>query len=213
MVKISTSLLSIEKTLVQAIKDLNKTNTDYLHIDIMDGKFVENKSFTFNEIKKISKLTDKPLDVHLMVKNPLKYINDYALLNVEYITFHLEAVKNPLQVIEHIKSTGIKCGISVKSTTKIKELFPFLKLIDLVLIMSVNPGYGNQAFNPDSIARIRFLKEQINKENVKVSIAVDGGINNLNAKECIQYGTDILVSGSFITNSSDYQKQIDLLKE
>lgn len=212
MMKISTSFLSSEGSITDTIKKIEKTDTDYIHVDIMDGKFVSEKTFSFSEIKKISTYTTKPLDVHLMVANPSKYINDYAMLDTEYLTFHYEAVKDVRKVIEAVKMTGIRCGLSINPETGVKDIYPFLSDLDLVLVMSVEPGKGGQKFIDNTLEKISNLKEEIINQGLLTKIEVDGGINKETAYSCREAGADILVSGSFITNEESYQKQIDLLR-
>ncbi len=211
MVKISTSILGIKENLIENIEKLNKTSTDYIHIDIMDGKFVENTSFDFSTIKKIYEKTNKPLDIHFMVKNPYKYIEEYKILNPSYITIHYE-IDNIEKYINQIKQNNIKVGISLKPNTDIEKIFSLLKDIDLVLIMSVEPGYGGQKFIESSLEKVEKLKRYISDKKLNTIIEIDGGINNENAKLCINSGVDILVSGNFITNSNNYEEKIKQLK-
>lgn len=203
--KISTSFLSsinIPKDLVK----LNETDTDYIHVDIMDGKFVKKKTMPFKEMRNIYKYTSKRLDVHLMVKNPKKYIKDYASLNTEYITFHIET-DDVLKNLELIKKYGIKCGLAIKPNTEIKELVPYLPLLDLVLIMSVEPGEGGQKFMDDAENKINELKVLLKEYKSKALINVDGGINKDTKDKC--KNADILVVGSYVVLSDDFQKRID----
>lgn len=212
MVKISVSILSSKDSMIETVKKIDKTDAEYIHIDIMDGKFVNNKSFIFSEIKKISKYTSKKLDVHLMVENPLKYIKDYALLNTEYITIHYE-IGNKLDMsLNQIREVGLKCGISINPATNIESIYSYLDKVDLVLIMSVNPGKAGQEFIESSLEKIEKLKEEINKRNLNVLVEIDGGINEELALLCIERGTDIIVSGSYITNTDDYQEQINKIR-
>ena len=211
MVKVSTSILSIKENLLDNIKKINNTTSDFIHLDIMDGIFVNNKTYTFDEIEEIYKITNKPLDVHLMVQEPLKYIEEYKKINPSYITVHYE-VPNYIDCIREIKKNNIKAGISIKPNTKVQDIFNILNEVDLVLIMSVEPGFGGQEFISNSINKINELKKYIDENNLDVLIEVDGGINNETSKKCVDAGIDILVSGSFITNSDDYQVQIDKLK-
>lgn len=211
MIEVSTSLLSIKEDLYQNIKKLNNTSTDYIHVDIMDGKFVNNTSFNFDEIKKISTITSKPLDVHLMVKNPESYTEEYKTLNPKYITIHYE-IDNLDKYIKQIKDNNIKIGISIKPETDVENIIPLIKEIDLVLVMSVDPGYGGQKFIDTSLDKIYNLKKYINGNKLNTLIEVDGGINNINSKKCIDNGVDILVSGSYITNSDNYEEQIKKLR-
>jgi len=211
MKKVSVSILSGKDNLVAVVKKIDKTNVDYIHVDIMDGKFVSNKSFTFSEVRNLTKYTTKKLDVHLMVNDPDKYIEDYANLNVEYITIHYEIGKNINKFIDKIKEYGIKCGISIKPETEINSIVPYLNKIDLILLMSVNPGMGGQEFISTSIEKIRALR-QLLSNYPNILIEVDGGINDVVAPMCIEAGADILVAGSFIISSNNYQNNIDKLK-
>lgn len=210
MVKIAVSILS--KNDDETIAKLNNTNLDYYHLDIMDGIFVKEIYFPLSKIKEISHKLHHKLDVHLMVQDYDYYINNLHDLNIEYITIHYETLNN-IDVIKKIKSKGIKCGLSIKPNTDIKDIFPLLDNLDLVLIMSVEPGYGGQEFIISSLDKVRLLKEEINKRNLKTIISIDGGINNVNAASCIEAGCDMLVSGSYIIKQDDYQKAIDILRK
>ena len=191
------------------LKKLNETNIDYIHVDIMDGKFVKNKTMPFSEMKNIYKFTDKRLDVHLMVERPEKYIPLYAELNTEYITFHVET-ENVEANLDLIKSYGIKSGLAIKPNTEIKELVPYLPLIDLVLVMSVEPGEGGQPFIDSTTEKLVELKQLLKEYNKDIKINVDGWINDKTREKCSL--SDIVVSGSYIVNSMDFQKQIDNLR-
>lgn len=208
---VSASILNKDIKPNVLVNEVNKTDADYLHLDIMDGHFVKNKTWTYSEILKITKNNTKKLDVHLMVNNPTKYIENYALLNTEYITFHYEAVKNIEETISLIKNYGIKVGISIKPTTSTKHILPYLKDIDLILFMSVNPGKSGQKFNDKVLTKISEVKEYINNNHLNTSIEVDGGINNENIDLLKTSGTDIVVSASFI-HDGDMQEKINLLR-
>lgn len=210
--KISASFLSIKNDLKTNIKILDQTNIDYLHLDIMDGKFVSNKTWRFTEIKNLLKNTNNLKDIHLMVDDVKKYIRKYKKLKPEYITFHLEATKTPLKVINILKKNNIKVGISIKPDTNVEELRPYLSLVDLVLVMSVEPGKGGQEFLTSSIDKINYLDNMRLKNNYKYVIEVDGGINDNNYHLLKSSNVDIVVVGSFITNSKNYQEQIAKLK-
>ncbi len=207
--KVSASFLS-SKNIVEDIKKLDKTSVDYIHLDIMDGIFVPNKTLPFSEMKNIYKYTNKRLDTHLMVEDVEKYIKDYATLNCEYITFHLETDQDIMKNIELIKKYSIKVGLSIKPDTKIKELVPYLPLIDMVLIMSVEPGRGGQSFIEETPLKIKELKELIKAYNFNIVINVDGGINNLTKTKCTD--SDIVVAGSYIINSDDFEESINNLR-
>lgn len=208
--KLSASFLSIKDNIKENIKRLDNTRVDYLHLDIMDGIFVSNSTKPFSEIKELVSGTTKPYDVHLMVSDIKSYIDDYKALNPEYITFHIEVYDNPIDIINYIKSLGIKVGVSIKPNTDIDRLLPFLDKIDLVLVMSVEPGYGGQEFIRNAEDRIDELFEIRKNNNYDFLIEVDGGINDKTIEYCRK--ADIVVVGSFITNKPDYQYQIDLLK-
>lgn len=210
MTKVSASILSVND-LDDTIKELNTLDIDYIHLDIMDGKFVPNTSFTYDQIKKIIEVSEKPFDVHLMVRNVEDYIYHYAMLNTEYITFHYEVLKD-LKIIKKIKNYGIKCGISVKPSTDIELIYELLPYIDMVLIMSVEPGRGGQKFIDNSLNKIKKLKDYIKKNNLNVIISVDGGINNNTGVNCVKNGADMLVVGSALINSNDKENFIKELK-
>lgn len=209
--KVSVSILSNSIKPVDIVKKLDNTKADYIHIDIMDGKFVENKTWTVSEIKKITSCSKLPLDVHLMVENPSKYIEDFALLNTSYIAFHYEAVKDIDKMINEIKKYGLKVGIAIKPETSEELLFPYLSKIDEVLVMSVHPGKSGQLFIESTPNKIKRLKEEILRQNVKTIISVDGGINDETGKLCLQKGIDMLVSASYI--HKDITNNINILKK
>lgn len=208
---ISASFLSIKNNLKENIKKLDNTNIDYLHLDIMDGHFVLNKTWDIAEIKELLNGTKKPLDVHLMVSDLDKYINDYQALDPEYITFHYEAIDNPSEAIKKIKQTGSKVGISIKPATDITVLDPFLDELDLVLVMSVEPGAGGQAFLPSAIYKIDYLKEMKQNNNYQYLISVDGGLNEETLN--LVKDADLLVIGSAITKNDNYAEEVDKLKK
>lgn len=208
--KVSVSILSSTINAVDIVKKLDNTKADYIHIDLMDGKFVDNKSWTFSEIKKITSYSHLPLDVHLMVGSPKKYIEDYALLNTNDIIFHYEAVNDVSEMIEYIKNYGLRVGIAISPDTDVKVLFPYLKDIDIALIMSVYPGKSGQSFIESTPDRIRELKDEIIRQEAKTIISVDGGINDETALLCKEAGVDMLVSASYI--HKDIVNNIETLK-
>ncbi|HHW69503.1 MAG TPA: ribulose-phosphate 3-epimerase [Tenericutes bacterium] len=208
--KIAASYLAITDNLEENINLLDNTTIDYIHVDVMDGIFVQNKTYDYEYIESILKNTKKKKDVHLMVKDVYNYIDLYSKLNPEYITVHIELEQNLLDVIKYIKQKKIKAGISINPGTYIGKLDPYLSCIDLVLIMSVEPGYGGQKFLDSSIEKIYYLINKRKENNYNYVIEVDGGINDETIN--IIDKADIAVVGSFITNSDDYQKQVDKLK-
>ena len=212
MTKISASLLSIRDKLNETILEFNDLDIDYIHLDIMDNLFVPYNSFTNDEIKLITTLTNKPLDVHLMVKDIDKYIYDYVILNTKYITIHYEALED-ISIIKKIKNFGIKCGISIKPNTNVEKIYDLLQLVDMVLIMSVEPGRGGQEFIPSALEKVKKLKDKIKNDNLDVIISIDGGINNIRAIECLNSGVDMLVIGSALVNSENKEELIKNIKK
>ncbi|MDD2203154.1 MAG: ribulose-phosphate 3-epimerase [Bacilli bacterium] len=210
MVKISVSVLS--KNNRETIEKLNRTSIDYFHIDVMDGKFVDETNFSISKIEEVSNYALKKLDVHLMVEYPNSYIASLPLSKIEYITVHYESLNGDFSILEKIRDKGIKCGISIKPNTDVQLIFNLLDKIDLVLIMSVEPGYGGQDFLDSSLTKVRLLKSEIKNRNLPILISIDGGINNENSSKCIEAGCDMLVSGSYIISSNDYEKAVDLLR-
>ncbi len=205
--KIAVSFIKSNKSYIETIKEIEKTDADFIHVDVMDGKFVKNKTFTLGELSKLLSKVTKPLDIHLMVSNPLKWIDDLATFNTIFITFHYEAISNPMEVINEIKSRGIKVGISIKPKTSINKIREFLPYIDQVLVMSVEPGKGGQAFKNDQILKINKLKEM--QKDYSYLISVDGGINDENIN---LIDSDMVAVGSFITMNDNYQGQINKLR-
>ena len=207
--KISASFLSSSNIPVD-LKRLNETDVDYIHVDVMDGKFVPNKTMPFSEMKNIYKYTDKRLDVHLMVEDPKKYIPLYAELNTEYITFHVELMDYIEENLELIKSYGIKCGLAIKPSTPVKNLVPYLPLLDLILVMGVEPGQGGQSFIPETQHKLEEVRALLEAYHSDVMISVDGGIDDQTCKLC--QDCDILTSGSYIIRSESFQEQINKLR-
>lgn len=205
MKEVSTSILS-EKNMFKLITELNNSNTDYIHLDIMDNKFVPNKFLTVGDTLKALNQITKKVDVHLMVENPELYIKKMALYDISYITVHYE-IKNYKKYIDMIKGYGFRAGISIKPQTPIESIYDLLEDISLVLIMSVEPGLSSQKFIEVTKDKIDKLKEEIKRRNLNVKISVDGGINN----QVLDYvkNADILVSCSYVLE--DYNN-IDILK-
>ena len=203
--KISASFLSIKDNLKENIDLLTKCDIDYLHLDIMDGIFVKNKTWDISEIKNLINY-NKPLDVHLMVSDVYKYVDEYKDLNPEFITFHYEVDLDIMDIINYIKKYNIKVGLSIKLNTKVDEIIPYLPYLDLILVMSVEPGEGGQKFIIDSVDKIKKLKEL----KGDYLIEVDGGINDSTIS--LVKDVDIAVIGSYIT-SGNYEEKIKSIKE
>ena len=208
---VSGSFLSDKLKPKEAINIFDKSDADYLHVDIMDGKFVLNKTYTIGDVIKFSSYTSKMMDIHLMVKNPDKYIDELCMLNVNDIIFHYEAVKNQMDVINHIKNNGVKAGVAINPETSPKVLFDLLPFIDIVLVMTVEPGKSGQKFMESVLYKIDVLKKEIDEKGYKTLISVDGGVNETNIDLLKEKKVDILVSSSYLL-SGDVNNKIFLMK-
>jgi ribulose-phosphate 3-epimerase len=206
--KVSTSILNSNNRIDDVLK-LNRTNTSYIHIDVMDGEFVDDIQFKINEIKAVNRVTRHPMDVHLMANDPIKYIMELGDMNIDYITFHLEIRRNKEKIISKIKEMGYKVGISINPNTDIEKIEPYLKDIDLVLIMSVEPGRGGQEFLDSTIDKINKLRKMIDDNKYNCLIEVDGGINDKTIS--LVNNVDIAVVGSYIIKSDNYYLSIEKL--
>lgn len=209
--KVSVSILGLDDR-KKAISLLNNTNCDYIHIDVMDGSFVPNKQFTTEEINNLGIISKKKFDVHLMVDNPREYIENLDISNIEYIIVHSEIAKDINELLDLIKSYNVKCGLSIKPNTDISILTPYLNKLDLILVMSVEPGFSGQEFISNSLDKVSKLKQIIKNNNLDIVMAIDGGINGSNASLVKKSGIDMVVSGSYVTNSLDYQDKINDLR-
>ena len=193
------------------ISMINDSKADWFHIDVMDGVFVPNISFGTPIMNVLKKYTKKPLDVHLMIINPDNYIEKFAELGSSVLTVHFEACTHLHRTIQRIKSLNMKAGVAINPHTPISSLESIIKEIDLVCIMSVNPGFGGQSFIETTYQKIKDLKSLINKCNSKTLIEIDGGVNSENAKKLIENGADVLVAGSFVFKSENPTNTISTL--
>ncbi len=216
MIKIAPSILSANfLTLGEEIKAAEAAGVDMLHIDIMDGHFVPNITIGPFIVESIRAITSLPLDVHLMIEEPDRYIGDFIKAGADYLTIHYEACVHLHRTVQQIKESGIKAGVSLNPATPIWSLEHILQDIDIALLMSVNPGFGGQEFIPETIDKIKTLKNLIREKGLSTSIEVDGGIKLTNSADVISAGADILVMGSAFFNSKDkdYEKFIKQFRE
>ena len=208
--KLAASILNIKEPKCEETTKLCNLDIDYIHLDVMDGVFVENKTYSVDEFYEIIKYTTVKRDVHLMVSDVKKYIDEFSKLNPDFITFHYEAVSEVGSVINYIHEKGIKVGLSIKPSTDVSEIVKYLDFVDVVLVMSVEPGRGGQAFIEDSVKKIDQLYNLRESKRYNYLIEVDGGINDVTIKQCTK--ADICVVGNYIT-SQDYEKALINLKK
>ena len=209
---ISPSILSADfANLERDIKKVEDCGADWVHVDVMDGHFVPNITIGVPVVKSLKKITNLPLDVHLMIENPDKYVEPFAKSGADILTFHYEAVKENdiVNLITKIKSFGIKAGISIKPKTRPDVLLPYFDIVDMVLVMTVEPGFGGQSFMSDCAEKIKFIRQNAPEDLI---IQVDGGINAQTGKICKDFGANSLVAGSYIYGASDIKQAIDSLK-
>ncbi len=211
--KVGVSFISSDYDLETTISKIDESSADYIHVDMMDGVFVENANFTVQDLKKMFKNTKKKLDVHMMVCSPNKYVKDFAKMpNVEYLTLHCESHRRPIDVINMIRHTPLKVGLAINPETKVSHIVPMLNHLDQVLVMSVKPGKGGQKFMEEILYKIETLKELREQNGYHYVINVDGGINEETAKLVKEAGADMVVSGSYVCKSEDYNQRIESVR-
>ena len=214
MIKIAPSILSADfSRLGEEVQAVDRAGADYIHVDVMDGHFVPNITIGPLVVDALRKVTDKPLDVHLMIENPDRYIADFANAGADIITVHQEAVAHLHRSVELIKSLGKRAGVSLNPATPVESLDVILDELDLVLIMSVNPGFGGQAFIPTALDKIRALRQRITQRGLAAELQVDGGVKLDNIRDVVAAGADVLVAGSAVFNTDDYAATITALRE
>lgn len=213
MVKIAPSILSADfARLGEEIVDVEKGGADFIHVDVMDGHFVPNITIGPLIVEAIRPITRLPLDVHLMIENPDQYIEAFTKAGADYITVHVEACRHLHRTIHYIKSFGVKAGVVLNPATPVESIQHIIADVDMVLVMSVNPGFGGQKFIPEALVKIRQVKELAEAKNPTLEIEVDGGVNGETARLCVEAGATVLVAGSAVYNQKDRASAIAAIK-
>ena len=212
-IKIAPSILAADfGNLSLECKKIDKSNADWFHLDVMDGLFVPNISYGMPIVKSIRKMTKKPLDVHLMIIEPERYIDKFIEIGSDILTVHVEATSKMDNIIDKINHSGIKSGIAINPDTPISKIDDYISRVDLICLMGVHAGFGGQKFIKKTFNRLEELKNLINSKNSSTLIEIDGGVNENNSEKLKNLGADVLVAGSYVFNSSNYNAAIDLIK-
>lgn len=207
---VAPSILSADfANLEKEITDVAAAGADWIHVDVMDGRFVPNITIGIPVVKSLKKISPVPLDVHLMIEEPERYVEEFIKAGSDYLTIHVESTGNPAEVLKKIRQLGAKAGITLRPGTSVETVLPLLSLCDLVLVMTVEPGFGGQSFMEDQVAKISVLRQEIQQQNFNCLIEVDGGINAETAKMC--HEADVFVAGSYVFGR-DYKAAISSLK-
>jgi ribulose-phosphate 3-epimerase len=213
MIKIAPSILSADfANLAKDILDVEQGGADYIHIDVMDGHFVPNITIGPLIVKAVRPITNLPLDVHLMIENPDAYIPEFAKAGADIISVHVETCRHLHRTIQLIKTEGVKAGVVINPATPVESLVPILNDLDLVLLMTVNPGFGGQAFIHEVLPKIKQVASLVKERGLSVEIEVDGGVNPDTAKLCVEAGANVLVAGSAIYNKEDRKQAISAIR-
>ena len=211
---ISPSILASDfSRLAEEVKSIENAGADLVHIDVMDGMFVPNITLGAPVIKCLKGKTDLPFDVHLMIEEPIRYIDDFASAGADIITFHIEAAKDVKATIEKIKACGCKPAISIKPNTPADVIFPYLNDLYMVLVMTVEPGFGGQSFMPETMPKVKAIREEATKRNIAMRIQVDGGIDDKTVSIVTENGADVIVAGSYVFKAADRSIPIKTLRE